>query len=269
MIAVTLLGPTNQSPRVKKSHNSAGPRFFFDFRPMTFGISTKDLHRARRNAERKRASVACARCKAGKTKCSDYRPCKKCKHSNLAEDCKDGDLLTEQSGDASTSRASFDARVHEWCMENRSFVMQARFPPSPVNTAKNVHAPHGRAHSVHDATTNVSPITSLAPGYFSSRHCFPGPSHLQYTRDTHHGVAFPPISSQSSPLLLTAPQTFLPPVAALILGSATAAATPSMSAHSIDNSLLLALRGRLQAAVAAPHPNRPAPIAAPPPFLFR
>jgi hypothetical protein len=179
---------------------------------MTSGISTKDLQKARRNAVRKRASVACARCKAGKMKCSDYRPCKKCKDSDLAGNCA-------------------------------------------VQTA----------NSRHDTSTIVLPITSLAPGFLTSRHYFPGPSRFesetQYTRDTH-----PP---PSAPLQRPAPQTFLPPVATLIFGSAPPAATLSFTAHYIDNSLLLALRERLQAAVATPHPHRLAPIAALPPLLSR
>jgi hypothetical protein len=47
------------------------------------GVSTKDLIRARRLAARRRAAVACARCKHAKVKCTDNRPCKKCANSNL------------------------------------------------------------------------------------------------------------------------------------------------------------------------------------------
>ena len=41
-------------------------------------MSSKDIQKARRMAKRIRASVACARCKAAKSKCSDFRPCKHC-----------------------------------------------------------------------------------------------------------------------------------------------------------------------------------------------
>ena len=43
-----------------------------------FGVSSKDIQKARQNALRIRASVACFHCKSGKIKCSDYRPCKNC-----------------------------------------------------------------------------------------------------------------------------------------------------------------------------------------------
>jgi hypothetical protein len=51
------------------------------------GVSSRDLQKARQIAKRNRTSVACHRCKAGKTKCSDYRPCKQCSMSNAAQSC--------------------------------------------------------------------------------------------------------------------------------------------------------------------------------------
>jgi hypothetical protein len=51
---------------------------------MQFEVSSQDLHRVRKSAKRKRASVACARCKASKIKCSGYWPCKRCNDSNVA-----------------------------------------------------------------------------------------------------------------------------------------------------------------------------------------
>jgi hypothetical protein len=46
-------------------------------------VSSKDLQKARQMAKRNRTSVACARCKKAKSKCTDYRPCKKCVESRL------------------------------------------------------------------------------------------------------------------------------------------------------------------------------------------
>jgi hypothetical protein len=42
------------------------------------GVSSKEIQKARKNAQRIRTAVACSRCKAGKIKCTDYRPCKNC-----------------------------------------------------------------------------------------------------------------------------------------------------------------------------------------------
>ena len=53
----------------------------------SFGVSSKDLQKARRMAKRIRASVACARCKSAKSKCSDFRPCKHC--SDLGGVCNE------------------------------------------------------------------------------------------------------------------------------------------------------------------------------------
>ena len=38
----------------------------------------KVIQKARQMAKRTRAAVACARCKSGKLRCSDFRPCKQC-----------------------------------------------------------------------------------------------------------------------------------------------------------------------------------------------
>jgi hypothetical protein len=41
-------------------------------------VSSKAIQKARQMAKRNRSAVACVRCKVGKSKCSDYRPCKNC-----------------------------------------------------------------------------------------------------------------------------------------------------------------------------------------------
>ena len=119
---------------------------------MLSAISTKDLQKARRNAERKRASIACARCKAGKTKCSDYRPCKKCKYSNMASGC------TPQSAD---SRVSSDVSAHEWCMGN-----SPQFPPAPANPASDFQTRPGPAFGIDSSVPcfTGSMISWAAPG---------------------------------------------------------------------------------------------------------
>ncbi len=49
--------------------------------------------RAQRLAKRTRAASACLPCKAKKARCSDYRPCARCK-SSLTEICRDGENVT-------------------------------------------------------------------------------------------------------------------------------------------------------------------------------
>ena len=45
-------------------------------------VFSKQIQKARQMAKRSRTAVACVRCKAAKSKCSDYRPCKQCLNSN-------------------------------------------------------------------------------------------------------------------------------------------------------------------------------------------
>mmetsp|Transcript_42450 Transcript_42450/g.88785 ORF Transcript_42450/g.88785 Transcript_42450/m.88785 type:complete len:315 (-) Transcript_42450:249-1193(-) len=130
---------------------------------MTIGISTKDLQKARRNAERKRTSVACARCKVGKTKCSDYRPCKNCKYSKVIGLCVNGDFSSPQLADTWSSSASSDARVHELSMESTPSVTQARFSPSQANTASDFCSLPGPAFGIEFSVSFSAGSTSYPP----------------------------------------------------------------------------------------------------------
>jgi hypothetical protein len=53
----------------------------------SFGVSSKEIQKARRIAKRVRASVACAGCRYKKAKCSEFRPCKLCVSAGTA--CND------------------------------------------------------------------------------------------------------------------------------------------------------------------------------------
>jgi hypothetical protein len=50
---------------------------------LTPSVSSKDLLKARQMAKRNRTSVACARCKLAKSRCTEYRPCKRCVNSSV------------------------------------------------------------------------------------------------------------------------------------------------------------------------------------------
>ena len=49
---------------------------------MSCNVLSSDIQKARKFAKRRRASIACKSCKGLKSKCSDYRPCARCKKSN-------------------------------------------------------------------------------------------------------------------------------------------------------------------------------------------
>ena len=81
-------------------------------------VSSKDLLRARRIAMRTRAASACKTCRALKTRCNDYRPCKRCKRSGHAcmESSKSArqkpyDQL-RQAGHLSTTKPLVTARLN-------------------------------------------------------------------------------------------------------------------------------------------------------------
>jgi hypothetical protein len=44
-------------------------------------VSSEEIQKARRMAKRTRANAACSSCKSAKTRCSDFRPCKRCTDS--------------------------------------------------------------------------------------------------------------------------------------------------------------------------------------------
>ncbi len=69
-------------------------------------VSTKDLIRVRRLAARRRAAVACPRCKQAKIRCTDNRPCKKCAKSNL--ECFEKRSDSPQAPQSSHSKFSND-----------------------------------------------------------------------------------------------------------------------------------------------------------------
>ena len=65
---------------------------------MLCSVSSKDIQKARQSAKRSRASLACASCKIAKTKCSDYRPCKRCSRSDKKFACSEGQQTTNAEG---------------------------------------------------------------------------------------------------------------------------------------------------------------------------
>ena len=72
------------------------------------------LLRARRMATRRRAGVACASCKAKKARCSDYRPCSRCKQSGQNY-CLDSEQLgLDQPFPTPNNADSFILSLSSW-----------------------------------------------------------------------------------------------------------------------------------------------------------
>jgi hypothetical protein len=90
--------------------------------------SSKDIQKARQSAKRTRAAIACARCKVGKLKCSDYRPCKRCLDSNNGESCTQG-RMTKDSTAASSNQVQHHGASHQNGFAYRSAEAQMRALP--------------------------------------------------------------------------------------------------------------------------------------------
>jgi hypothetical protein len=251
--------------------------------------------KARRNAERKRTSVACARCKVGKTKCSDYRPCKKCKQINAGGACVNEEFSVSipNSSEIFSNLASTDK--YELCQENSNLGLQTRFSPDRSGNSNDFYsrersmfrielaAPQAAEYAVFSPANSVQVLSasnakpsSTATGFLqtissseSSRH---QTQQMQYTQLPNQTTnpSFPQFFPATLPLLQPTPQTLLAPaIAASVFGWAAVAAAPRLTAPSIDISLLIALRNRLQAAGAAQLPHGLAPIAPLPSLLRR
>ena len=79
----------------------------FQLKSCALGVSSKDIQKARQNAKRSRTAVACSRCKAGKTKCSEFRPCKQCVVSRVADGCSNAN-----TGRSNSSPSGVKALTH-------------------------------------------------------------------------------------------------------------------------------------------------------------
>ena len=71
-------------------------------------VSSKEIQKARRLAKRTRSAVACARCKASKVKCNDYRPCKQCLE-NL--NCCDNGTFQYSAKQEVTRKAEYNRHI--------------------------------------------------------------------------------------------------------------------------------------------------------------
>ena len=87
------------------------------------------LNRARRMAKRKRAEIACQPCKFKKARCNDSRPCRRCLHSNVPEDCTNVAGNRNFHADA-ISEAGFCTKNESSALLETFFVAQSRAPSS-------------------------------------------------------------------------------------------------------------------------------------------
>jgi hypothetical protein len=171
------------------------------------GVSSRDLQKARRIAKRRRASVACNRCKAAKTKCSDYRPCKQCSMSKAAQSCVQRSPI--QSNSPSEMPPVFRDSEFDASRATRS-VQQ-------LNIGNIVNQPSRNFTSTYSSEETLSTIpqalrtTQLStPGSFISIDFLPPtPFHQAFSASTnshlHHPIPAPPSKTATSSWIQYAP----------------------------------------------------------------
>jgi hypothetical protein len=76
------------------------------------------LLRARRMAQRSRAAAACAPCKANKSRCSDYRPCGRCKKLGTKLVCLDFPSIARPSQLSRCLHCMEDSEIHQQSNNN-------------------------------------------------------------------------------------------------------------------------------------------------------
>jgi hypothetical protein len=138
------------------------------------------LLRARRMAQRSRAAAACLPCKANKARCSDYRPCARCKKAGAESLCTD-----MQSAARFLSTAAGD--IQQTSAESG---IQVTSTESPVSHSIPVTV--GRFENMHYLPDNE---------ISSNFHTVPMPSHQ--TPQIGHSVAVSNDAHQFSPRFST------------------------------------------------------------------
>ena len=107
------------------------------------------LLRARRMAQRSRAATACLPCKANKSRCSDYRPCARCK--------KIGTIVC--TNPQPESIAEIEARPNEGATSNCAFSRIARLRSDffDSNYQDSCMAEGASPHSMH-RWSDIAPL---------------------------------------------------------------------------------------------------------------
>ena len=116
-----------------------------------FGVSSKDIQKARQTAKRNRTSIACLRCKAAKMKCSDYRPCKQC--TNVKISCEEADVrLNERIR---------ETKLSDGVPEHEGSILRSHHQVT-YQTTKELER-HGQGYEEYDTMTQLQLSGSGAP----------------------------------------------------------------------------------------------------------
>ena len=191
-------------------------------------VSSKQIQKARQMAKRSRTAVACVRCKAAKSKCSDYRPCKQCVNSNSR--------CAEASKSESTSKTSFlplsgeHVKMDEAPCYVKANILTNSFEISSYFGQANPHAsPPSRRESSQDQSNGPMssyPLNQIAInpfGHHSVQSRISSPGGCSFARFPaaeaqfmHYPSIAPPPSVHPATLQT---RSFLPPALSMLLQS--------------------------------------------------
>jgi hypothetical protein len=232
------------------------------------GISPKNLHKVRQNAKRKRTSVACTRCKGSKTRCSEYRPCSKCKIFGAADSCNDGDSVyripdmlspgistststcpTVQLGDEVSSRISYGPSVYPLSSSNMHFA-----PLIPTMSDYQVSGPQSQLRRMMVPCQAMDEMIRRGQlSYLPYAQSIQSAPHqifqAQRPQTTLHSQLLQTAWPSSSPLLVS---NFSPHAAPALLGGAPPQPAPQLDALRRILALQIALAALTAAAPPAP-----------------
>ena len=132
------------------------------------------LLRAQRLAKRTRAAAACLPCKAKKARCSDYRPCARCKR-NTTDACRDNDdeplldasptgsvgAYSSASKDRRSTHAFQTSELHMNCDSIGSIYLSSQSSSTAAETVITVVSEIMTSKHVNANSTKIYKITVL------------------------------------------------------------------------------------------------------------
>ena len=219
-----------------------------------FGISSKDLLKARQIAKRKRTSVACGQCRLTKSKCSDYRPCKQCVATQNGPNCFEKiERAKEKKGKSEITAFSYPFQhlpVQQQSRPDQVEISLIKLPEEPNHHPSTSVLPQVLQPAIHQSFFNRSDPSDIAPQLPSDiapQLLPPITSSLSIPYMPHLPIPFCLNSEQHSVAPTWSTQRLPPLMALLLSGNNPLSPSPPTAALALSR-LLLAM------ASAAPQP---------------
>ena len=125
-------------------------------------MSFKAIQKARQMARRTRAAVACARCKAAKMRCSDFRPCKKCTQSKSPCQETGANAKSSMPDIVGLSARTILPQLEAGALNDKDSVSELNI--IPIN-GHQLNGPHPLATYDSRVTVNAQGCTNFVPRF--------------------------------------------------------------------------------------------------------